>query len=336
MTLNITYKAFVVTEMPDGSFQRSTGYRTTEDLPHKDLLIKVHYSSLNYKDALSATGNKGVTRRYPHTPGVDASGEVITSIDDAFSPGNMVMVTGYDLGMNTSGGFGQYISIPSTWALRLPGLMTPWEAMAIGTAGFAGALSVQKLMDSGIRPDDGEILVTGTTGGVGSHAAVILKKEGYQVVALSLGGKDTAFLERIGINRILTTEDLVDKMEKGLLSSRWAGVIDSVGGPVLVSALKSTKYGGVVTSCGNVAGASLSGLTVYPFIIRGVSLLGVASAESPLELKTRIWQKLSTTWKPCELWDRVKEIYLHELEKHIFQMLEGKSSGRIVVNIKDS
>lgn len=330
------YKALIVEEMENGSFRRYIGEKETEDLPDGDILVKVHYSSLNYKDALSATGNKGVTRHYPHTPGVDATGEVVQCRDGSFTPGDQVLITGFDLGMNTPGGFGQYIRIPSNWALPLPPAMTTWEAMAIGTGGFTGALSVMNLVQAGIHPEDGQILVTGASGGVGSYAALILKKEGYDVTALTYRGQNRDFLERTGITRILEPEDLKTDDSKALLSSTWAGVIDALGGPILVSALKATKFGGVVTCCGNVLGPSLEGLTVYPFILRGVTLIGIASAESPRELKNRVWQKLATTWKPVEIWEKIREITLNELEGSIIEMLEGRSSGRIVVNVRDS
>jgi putative YhdH/YhfP family quinone oxidoreductase len=330
------YKAFIVEEMENGSFRRYIGEKQTEDLPDGDILVKVHYSSLNYKDALSATGNKGVTRRYPHTPGIDATGEVVECRDGSFSPGDKVLITGFDLGMNTPGGFGQYIRIPSKWAIPLPDTITTWEAMAIGTGGFTGALSVMKLIQAGAHPDNGEILVTGASGGVGSYAALILKKEGYNVTALTYKGQNRDFLERIGISRILEPEELKMDGSKALLSSTWAGVIDALGGPVLVSALKATKFGGIVTCCGNVLGPDLGNLTVYPFILRGVTLIGIASAESPRELKSMVWQKLATTWKPVELWEKIREITLNELEGSITEMLEGRSSGRIVVNVRDS
>lgn len=326
------YKAMVVHEHENSTYSREIVDKEISSLPDGDILINVKYSSLNYKDALSATGNKGVTRNYPHTPGIDAAGIVVHSINDNFKIGDSVLVTGYDLGMNTPGGYGQYISVPSDWVVKLPESLSLNESMIYGTAGFTAALSVYKLIASGITPSDGDILVTGATGGVGSIAVGILNKLGYSVIAST--GKDEAkhMLLEMGAKDIILREELDDTSGKTLLKGRWAGVIDTVGGNILSTALKSTKYGGSVTSCGNVASSELS-TTVYPFILRGISILGVDSVKCPMELRLKLWNLLSNDWKPANLALYVQEVSLMDLNTKIQSILEGKLIGRTIVNL---
>jgi putative YhdH/YhfP family quinone oxidoreductase len=288
------------------------------------LLIRVHYSSLNYKDALSASGNRGVTKRYPHVPGIDAAGVVEESSSSEFKPGDKVIACGFDIGMNTPGGFGQYMRIPTGWALHCPENLTLRESMIYGTAGFTAAQSVERLVDFPIVPQKGKILVTGATGGVGSIAIALLASMGYSVCAVS--GKPDAekFLNRLGAAEIISRQEATD--------SKWAGVIDTVGGEILVSAIKSTCYGGAVTCCGNVASADLP-LSVYPFILRGVSLLGIDSAKCPMHIRERIWQKLAGKWRLEYLDSLIRECKLPELPGHIERMLQGRQTGRIIVNL---
>lgn len=263
------YKALVVEET-DGGYVRSIQLRNIDDLPAGELLVRVTYSSLNYKDALSATGNKGVTKNYPHTPGIDAAGIVEKSQSPAFEPGDAVIVTGYDLGMNTAGGFGEYIRVPEAWAVKLPVGLSPREAMIFGTAGFTAGISVLKLSEH-IRPDDGEILVSGATGGVGSMSVAILAKLGYRVVALTGKAEEQDFFDKLGAHRIMSRQVFQEQTGRPLLPVQWAGCIDTVGGTVLENLIKATGPLGIVTCCGNVASADLT-LTVYPFILRGCRL----------------------------------------------------------------
>ncbi len=327
------YKAFVVQQTGEGGFISSVLDKSVDDLPPGEVLIRVLYSSLNYKDALSASGNRGVTKSYPHTPGIDAAGIVEESINDDFHPGDNVIVTGYDLGMNTPGGFGEYIRVPSEWVVRLPEGLSLRESMSYGTAGFTAALSVLKLREHNISPLDGEILVTGATGGVGCIAISILARSGYKVVAAS-GKKDrTQFLLELGAKEVLGREEAKDLSGKPLLKPRWAGVVDTVGGDILATAIKSTTYNGAVTCCGNVASPELH-TTVFPFILRGISLLGIDSTNCPMSARLKIWEKLSGEWKIAHLDRMTTEISLYDLDTHIQLMLQGRQAGRVIIKLR--
>ena len=273
MSTPISFQAIRIFE-EDVQFEQRIVERNTEELPEGEVLIQVHYSSLNYKDALSASGNHGVTRNYPHTPGIDASGIVAASTDPDFKAGDPVVVTSYDLGMNTDGGFGEYIKVPAAWVLPLPEGLRLQEAMVYGTAGFTAAQSFWELKSAGCKPENGLVLVTGAAGGVGSIAVRLLLNEGYEVAAVSRHDHGRALLKELGVKQILDREEVVDSGNRPLLKPQWNGVIDNVGGIPLATALKTTKPGGVITTCGNVAGAELS-TTVFPFILRGLRLIGI-------------------------------------------------------------
>lgn len=328
----LTYSCLLVEETEPGTFTRSVAARSLDDLPEGDLLIKVHYSSLNYKDALSATGNKGVSRKFPHTPGIDAAGEVVKCETAKFLPGDEVIVTGYDLGMNTPGGFGQYIRIPSSWALRLPDGLTLKESMALGTAGFTAALCVLGLQNGGIRPGDGDVLVTGATGGVGSIAVSILAKAGYRVVAATGKSSETDLLKSLGATEVVGREEVIDSEGRPMLKERWAGAVDVVGGDTLASIVKATRYGGVVTCCGLVGSVDLA-MNVFPFILRGVSLIGIDSVQVPMETRLPVWERLATEWKLDQLEGLVTECTIQELESKIQDILKGQLKGRTVVKL---
>jgi len=329
---SLTYKCLLVEETEPKIFSRKVTERTIEDLPDGDLTIRVRFSSLNYKDALSASGNRGVTRNFPHTPGIDAAGEVVECKTDDFVTGDEVIVTGYDLGMNTPGGFGQYIRIPSAWALRLPDGLDLNESMAIGTAGFTAALSVLKLEQGGVTPEDGDILVTGATGGVGSIAVSILAGSGYRVVAVTGKPDQAGFLESLGAAEVIGREEVLEGADKPMLKERWAGVIDVVGGDILAAGIKAAIYGGVVTCCGLVGSSDLN-MNVFPFILRGVSLMGVDSVQVGMELRHQVWGRLASEWKPARLSNMVDECTLEELDEKIDQILAGKLKGRTVANL---
>ena len=330
---NQYFKALLVSETADHHFTREIITRQVKELPVGDILVQVRYSSLNYKDGLSASGNKGVTRKYPHTPGIDAAGIVVESSNDNFHEGDEVIVMGYDLGMNRPGGFGQFIRVPADWVVKCPSGLSLFESMIYGTAGFTAAQSVLKLVEHPTRPQQGKILVSGVTGGVGSVSGALLAKLGYEVVGVS--GKPDAleFLENFGIHEIISREQAMDKSGRLLLKTKWAGVIDTVGGEILATALKSTKYGTAVTCCGNVASPELA-TTVYPFILRGISLYGIDSGNCALETREQIWRKLASEWKIDRLDNLVREIGLDELDQFIDLILQGKTKGRIVVNME--
>jgi acrylyl-CoA reductase (NADPH) len=328
----IQFQSLTVEQSAPKTFTRRLVTRTVEDLPPGDLLVKVHYSSLNYKDALSATGHPGVTRNFPHTPGIDAAGEVVSCASGAFTPGDQVIVTGYDLGMETDGGFGQYIRIPAEWAVRLPEGLTLRESMAIGTAGFTAALCLWKLQHAGIGPEAGDILVTGATGGVGSLAVSLLAKAGYRVVAATGKASESDYLRDLGAMEIVGRETVVAGADRPMLKERWAGAVDVVGGETLAAVVKATRYGGVVTCCGLVGSPELA-LNVYPFILRGVSLLGVDSVQAPRSLREEVWGRLGTVWRPDRLEETITEITLDGLEEKIESILKGASRGRVVVKL---
>ena len=329
-----TFRALVVTEVEPKKFVQKIEVRSVADLPPNDLLIRVHYSSLNYKDALSARGNRGVTRNYPHTPGIDASGVVVASSGKAFAVGDKVVVIGYDLGMNTPGGFGEYVRVPADWVVKLPQTLTAREAMSYGTAGFTAVMCVDKIVSHGLKPEDGEILVTGSTGGVGSFTVTLLSKLGYNVVAAT-GKKETArdFLIDLGAESLISRADATDHSGRPLLKSRWAGVVDSVGGDMLATALKSTKRDAPIAICGLAASFDLP-TTVLPFILRGVTLYGVDSVEIAIQERKRIWQLIAGNYKLDNLAKIVKEVTLDELIPEIERISQGGQIGRVLVSLE--
>ncbi|MGH7796764.1 MAG: YhdH/YhfP family quinone oxidoreductase [Candidatus Binatia bacterium] len=331
MALPQTFKAMVVSEAAEKTFPREIRERALSDLPAGELIIEVKYSSLNYKDALSATGNKGVTRKYPHTPGIDAAGVVADSTTKLFAVGDQVTVTGFDLGMNTSGGFGQYISVPALWATKLPQGLSLKDSMSYGTAGLTAALCIIRLMASGLSKDAGEVLVTGATGGVGSVAVAILAKLGFNVVAATGKSSEHDFLTGLGAKAIISREEANDTSGRPLQKPRWAGVVDTVGGNILATALKTTKNAGLVAACGNAMSHELN-VNVFPFILRGVSLLGVDSVEIPMRARQMAWNKLAGEWK-VDLSSVVTEVSLAELNPKIDEILKGGIRGRVLVNL---
>jgi len=328
------FKALRVIETPAGKFVRSIEELDLEDLPPGELLVKVFYSSLNYKDALSATGNKGITKKYPHTPGIDAAGVVELSRSAKFAVNEEVIVTGRDLGMNTAGGFAEYIRVPADWAIKKPLQLTFQEAMSFGTAGLTSAYALYKMQLMKLAPSNGPVVVTGSTGGVGSIAVAILAKAGYEVIAVT--GKENAkeYLQYLGAARIENREFVDDKSGKGLLKPKWAGAIDTVGGNTLNTLLKACMQEGSVVSTGLVASPQLNA-TVYPFILNGVNLLGIGSAETAPEMREMLWQKLINEWSIKEKLNAiVKEASLDEINNtYIDSILDGKVMGRIIVKI---
>jgi acrylyl-CoA reductase (NADPH) len=326
------FKALLVEKTAAGAFERRVVERDVADLPPGDLLIDVRYSSLNYKDALSATGNPGVTRRFPHTPGIDAAGVVLDSSDPRFSAGESVVAIGFDLGMNTPGGFGQRIRIPAGWAVHLPPGLSLEESMILGTAGFTAALAVHKLEWAGMTPGSGPVLVTGASGGVGSVAVMLLAKLGHRVAALTGKSEQAAFLREIGASEVLPRSELLEGSDRPLLKERWGGVVDTVGGDILFNAVKSLRYGCSLAACGLVASMQIPA-TVLPFLLRHVNLLGIDSVELPLAQKVEIWQKLAGPWKLEARARRERRLSLAQLSSAIDDILAGRMVGRGVVDL---
>ena len=326
---DIKYKAFFTQETESG-FSNSIESLSIADLEENDLLVKVSYSSLNYKDALSASGNKGVTRTYPHTPGIDAVGEVVKSNSSDFKEGDKIIVTGYDLGMNTYGGFGQYISIPANWAISLPNELSEAEAMSIGTAGLTAGLCVRKLLQNDLTPDSGDVLVTGASGGVGSVAVMVLSKLGFNVVALTGKQDQVDYLESLGASSVIIRSQM-EEQGKPLQKGIYQGGVDTVGGNILSNFISQTSQRGAITCCGNVASDKLE-TSIFPFILRGVTLIGIDSAESLLEVKKEIWNNFSNDWK-IDLEKITKEVFLESLSDEVEKILKGNQVGRIRVNL---
>ena len=331
--MSSAYQAFRVDRTEDRKYPRSVVELEAADLPAGELLIDVAYSSLNYKDALSATGNPGVTRNFPHTPGIDAAGVVAESSVADFSPGDEVIAIGFDLGMNTAGGFGQKIRIPAGWAVPMPRGLDLRTSMILGTAGFTAALCVDKLEAAGMSPDGGPVLVTGSTGGVGSVAVKLLAKLGYEVHAVTGKAAQHGFLNSLGASAIMSREDALAGAERPLGRETWGGVVDTVGGQILVNAVKSLRYGMSLAACGLVASPEIPA-TVLPFILRHVNLLGVDSVELPLEQKQAIWQKLGGEWHLDGLDDLVEPLALDTLSGAIDRILAGGMVGRGLVDLR--
>lgn len=327
------FKAYQITETPQGEFERNIVERSTEDLPQGEVLIQVHYAGLNYKDGLSSSGHKGITKEFPHTPGVDASGIVAHSTSPKFKEGQEVLVTGYDLGMNTDGGFGEYIRVPEGWVVPLPKGLTLHNSMILGTAGFTAALGLYKMEMAGQSPDKGELVVTGATGGVGSMAISVFSKAGYTVIASSGKTDEYDYLKSLGANRCEGREFCNDEKKRPITRMKWAGGLDTVGGNTLATLMAGCGKNGSIAVCGLVGSPKLEA-TVYPFLLNGVNLIGVESAETDMETRLMLWEKLATVWKPKKLEEIAIDITLNDLDGYIVKILKGGTRGRVVVKHK--
>lgn len=317
-------------EEQDGEYVGAEKTLTTDHLPEGDVLIRVSHSSLNYKDALSASGNKGVTRKFPHTPGIDAAGEVVESATGQPAVGSQVIVTGYDLGMNTDGGFGEYIRVPASWVVPMPDGWDARTAMIYGTAGLTAGLCVQKLLTMGARPEQGTVAVNGASGAVGTVAVEILSTLGFSVAAISGKADKADALKELGAKEVLGRETLAEE-KKPMLKPAFANALDTVGGNPLAELLKQIQPGGSVSICGLVAGPQLN-TSVLPFILRGVNLLGVDSVEIPLSEKEAVWAKLSGDWKCPKTEASARDIGRAELDEALKAFLKGESAGKIVLD----
>ena len=301
-----------------------------DDLPPGEVLIQVSASSLNYKDALACRAHEGIVRSLPHVPGIDAAGRVVKSTASDYCPSDPVLVTGYDLGSAAWGGYSAFIRVPAEWIVRLPADLTPDNAMTYGTAGFTAAQCVERIVNHGITPGDGEIVVTGATGGVGSLAVALLAKLGYTVAAVTGKPEQAALLRELGATSILARDEVNDATDRPLLKGRWAAAVDTVGGNVLATLVRTVAYRGCVTACGLVAGDQLP-LTVYPFLLRGVTLYGIDSAKCPREPRLEIWRRLATEWKLEHLERLRQEITLGQVPAAVDAMLAGTLHGRTLV-----
>ncbi|MGI9345091.1 MAG: acryloyl-CoA reductase [Gammaproteobacteria bacterium] len=330
---NQSFSAMVVKE-EGAQFTRAVETRHLSDLPDYQALVRVEYSSLNYKDALSTSGNRGVTRNYPHVPGIDAAGVLCNAAGD-LPKGARVAVTGYDLGMNTWGGFSEYIRVPPEWLIPLPEGMTARQAMEWGTAGLTAGLCVDKLSAwmqfSQSSLAEAQVIVTGATGGVGSIAVTLLAELGSRVTAVTGKAEATDWLRSIGASEVISMDTLMEA-GKPLQKTRWDAAVDVTGGVPLANLLAQLNPQAACACCGLVAGSGLP-TTVLPFILRGVALLGIDSVEIPLATKARIFGKLATEWRLNTLSDRCTEVRLEGLPAQIDKMLQGQHKGRTLVNL---
>lgn len=303
---------------------------TLDQLPPDEVLIEIAYSSLNYKDALATQGHPGVVRTFPHIPGIDCAGTVVESRSPLVKSGAEVLVTGYELGAGHWGGYSHFMRVPAEWIVPLPAGLTLRDTMIYGTAGFTAAQCVSAIVDRGIKPERGPIVVTGATGGVGSIAVAILAKLGYEVAAVTGKPGERSWLQRLGAAKILGREEVADASDKPLLPARWAAAVDTVGGNPLATILRSLDHRGCVAACGLVAGTDLP-LTIYPFILRGVSLAGIDSAKCPRPQRLEMWQKLAGPWRVEVLDDIVEVATLDTLPNYIKEILAGEIVGRTLV-----
>jgi NADPH2:quinone reductase len=325
------FKAFRITN-DEGKITGSLVNVSLDDLSPGEVVIHASYSSVNYKDALAATGRGKILRRFPLIGGIDVAGVVESSTDKSFREGDQVLVTGYDLGVGNDGGYAEYVRVPGDWVVALPQSLSLFEAMALGTAGFTAGLSVVRLERNGLRPSSGKVAVTGATGGVGSIAVAALARLGYDVTAIT--GKDEAheYLRGLGARDVLSRATL-EMGTRPLEKARWAGAIDAVGGEMLSWLTRTTDQWGGIASTGLTGGVEIH-TTVMPFILRGVSLIGIDSVACPMDLRTEVWQRLATDMKPPGLTTIAQEIPLEGLHDAFTTLLSGKARGRFVVNVR--
>ncbi len=325
----MTYKALQIDEI-DGKFTRDIKNLPLKDLDTNDILVRVKYSALNYKDALSSIGNRGVTREYPHTPGIDGAGIVERSNTQSIKVGDKVIVTSFDLGMNTNGAFSEYISVPKEWIIPLPETLSLKEAVAIGTAGLSAAIGVDKLITNGLKKGS-KILVTGSTGAVGSFGVKLLSHLGFNVVALSSKADKKEFLKSIGAKEVMLVDELETHAKRPLLKPNYDGALDVVGGEILENILKQIAPEGSVAICGLVGSPNLN-TTVFPFILRGINLLGINSVDLSNEYRNTLWNMLANEWK-IDLSNITHEHNMEDIPRLIDEMLNAKSFGRAVIKI---
>ena len=326
-----TFKAYRTEEI-DGKFVNSIQNIDIKTLEDGEVIIKVAYSGINYKDYMSSMGNKGITRNYPHTPGIDVSGCVVSDKSSTFSQGDEVIVMGYDLGMNSDGGFAEYISVPAAWVLANESKFSLKEIMQIGTSGFTAALGIKKMLQAGLKSSDGAVVVSGATGGVGVWSVQMLSKLGFEVWAMT--GKDEVvhMLKQMGAAKVLKREEVLAPIEKLLLRPQWAGALDTVGGETLSSLLRQTAKSGSVATCGNVGGVELP-ITVLPFILNGINLLGINAADTPMAVRKEVWTLLEEIAEPKIIAEFCEEISLQEIDDALKQMGQSGHIGRFTIKI---
>ena len=325
------FMALITSQKQDGTFENKICQKSIGDLPLNDLLVKVEYSSLNYKDALSASGAKGITKEYPHTPGIDVAGIIEESSNDHFSVGEKVIITGFDLGMNTSGGFAEYVRVPSKWAIKCPNSLSTKESMMIGTAGLTAGLCIAEIEKH--KPlKDLKIIVSGATGGVGSIATKLLSLLGSEVTAITGKKNKDDFLYGLGCSNIIQREDFINLTRLPLNRGNYDAAVDVAGGNILSCMIASMNYNGIITACGNVASPKFE-TTVFPFILRSNKLIGIDSANCSLKIRQKIWNNFSNIWRLSNLEKMYKTVDLNNLINEIDKILSGRLTGRVIIKI---
>ncbi|TMU87036.1 acryloyl-CoA reductase [Bacillus sp. BHET2] len=331
--MSIQFNALVVNKKED-DFSVKIKELSVDDLPAGDVTIEVHYSSVNYKDGLASIPNGNIVKSYPFVPGIDLAGIVASSNDSRYKEGDKVIVTSYELGVSHFGGYSEYARVPGDWVIPLPEQLTLKESMTFGTAGFTAALSIHQLEENGLTPENGPVLVTGATGGVGSMAVSMLAKRNYHVIASTGKESEYDFLKKLGATEVISREDVTPEKIRPIGKQKWAAAIDPVGGKTLASVLSNTKYGGAVAVSGLTGGVDVP-TTVFPFILRGIDLLGIDSVYCPKELRVKLWERMATDLKPEGLTDIEQEVSLEELPQTLADILAGKTKGRTVANIRE-
>ena len=305
---------------------------TRDELDPGEVVVRTKYSTINYKDALSYNGAGRIMRKYPCNAGIDMAGTVDSSTDARWKRGDKVIVHGYDLGVAHDGGYSEYVRVPADWIVRRPESMTAFDAMTLGTAGFTAAQAILLMEHNGLKPENGSVAVTGATGGVGSVAIEILAKSGYHVVAITGKPEETHYLKALGAKEVLQRQTIDLAKIRPLDKSTWAGAVDNLGGELLAWLLSTMKVGGTVGAVGLAADMKLN-TTVAPFILRGVALLGADSANCPMSLRQKVWNKLAVEWRPDQVHDQVRTIDFDDLPTHFDPYLKGMVRGRTVVRI---
>ena len=330
--MSTVFRAFVVNKTQEGF---TSGFKelTLADLPQGEVLIKVSYSSVNYKDGLASIPEGRIVRNYPFVPGIDLAGIVAESSDSRFKTGAEVLATSYELGVSHYGGYSEYARIKADWVVPLPDGLTLKEAMALGTAGFTAALAIHQLEKNGLKPQNGPVLVTGATGGVGSIGINILSALGYTVAASTGKSSEHDYLKELGASETLSREETSVESNRPLEKERWAGSLDSVGGSTLAYLIRTTNYGASIAAYGNTGGMNLN-TTVFPFILRAINLLGIESVNCPMELRSHLWQRLASNYKPRHLLDMIgHEVPFEELPQALATILKGDTRGRAIIKI---
>lgn len=325
------FRALVVDKM-ETDFTVGIKKISLTDLSAGEVLIKVAYSSINYKDGLASIPEGKIVRSYPFVPGIDLAGVVVSSEDPRYKKGDQVIATSYEIGVSHFGGYSEYARIPADWIVPLPENLSLKEAMIYGTAGFTAALSVQRLEENGLTPEKGKVLVTGATGGVGSIAVAILSKRGYDVVASTGKESEHEYLHKLGATEVVSREEVFSGKVRALDKQLWAGCVDPVGGESLAAILSTIQYNGSVAVSGLTGGGNVP-TTVFPFILRGINLLGIDSVYCPMNVRKPLWQRMASDFKPEILESISKEISLEELPQTLPIILQGQARGRFIVKL---